>query len=147
MTRDTTLYPSPETFDPSRWLSPSSPAYLAPLTIHPSIKGFTTFGYGRRVCQGVDLVEAELLVGIGGMAWAFWIGRKRDALTGAEVEVPRHDFTSLLISRPRPFGFELGARSQEREGLVREGWRKVRVMRGGVEGGGLLGGEGEEGGR
>lgn len=68
------------------------------------------------------------------MAWAFRIGKKGDG-SGGEVEVPGHDYTSLLISRPRAFGFELGARSGEREGLVREGWRRVRVMRGEVGGG------------
>lgn len=147
ITRDETLYPSPETFDPSRWLTPTSPCYLAPLSTHPTIKGFTTFGYGRRVCQGVDLVEAELLVGVGGMAWAFRVGKKRDAL-GREVEVPRHDYTSLLISRPKPFGFELGARSVERGVAVRENWRRVREERERERGGvreGKVGGAGAGG--
>ena len=80
------------------------------------------------MCQGVDLVEAELLVGIGGMAWAFSIGKKRDAATGRAVDVPDHDYTSLLISRPRPFDFDLRARSEERGGAVRDNWAKVRTM-------------------
>lgn len=145
ITRDPTLYPSPDTFSPSRWLSPTSPCFLSPLSSYPTIKGFTTFGYGRRVCQGVDLVEAELLVGIGGMAWAFHIAKKTDEL-GREVDVPEHDYTSLLISRPRPFGFELGARSEERGSFVRENWRRIREERErrGKVGKARMGGEGGE---
>lgn len=64
--------------------------------------------------MGMDLVEQELIVGIGAMAWAFNFAGKLDAC-GREVAIPSHDYTSLLISRPRPFPMELKARSSERE--------------------------------
>lgn len=111
------MFPDPELYNPARWLDPSYPSYQGPLTKYPTIHGFTTFGYGRRACMGQALVEHELLVGIGAMAWAFDVSKKRD-LKGAEIAIPRHNYTSLIISRPRAFDFDLRARSTERRALV-----------------------------
>lgn len=143
ITRDAATYPDPETFNPERWLSPTYPTYQTPLSIYPNIKGFTTFGYGRRVCQGVDLVEAELLVAIGGMAWACQISRKRDEKTGEEIVPPAHDYTSLLISRPKMFPFVLEARSEERRKEVWANWREAERVLGEMDGSGRVeGGKG-----
>ncbi|TKA82463.1 hypothetical protein B0A49_00063 [Cryomyces minteri] len=117
ITRDEEMYPDPEVFNPSRWLEAKYPSYQEPLTQYPNIRNFTTFGYGRCICQGMGLVEAEFFVGIGGMAWAANISKKRDAL-GREIAVPAHDYTSLLISRPRPFQFDLKPRTEKREQQV-----------------------------
>ncbi|KAF2756517.1 cytochrome P450 [Pseudovirgaria hyperparasitica] len=77
ISRTPSLYPSPETFNPLRWLDPASPVYQAPLTTHPTIIGCSQFGYGRRVCQGQAVADEDLLVGIGSLAWLFDIGRTR----------------------------------------------------------------------
>ncbi|GAB7356603.1 hypothetical protein MBLNU459_g7330t2 [Dothideomycetes sp. NU459] len=118
ITRDAKIFPDPECFNPARWLEARYPSFQEPLTQYPSIKNFTTFGYGRRICQGMDLVEVELFVAIGAMAWASTISKKRDAL-GRELYVPAHDYTTYLISRPRPFPFEMKARSENRACLVK----------------------------
>ena len=129
ITRDPSLYPSPSSFNPDRWLSPSYPTYRTPLSQYPSIKGFTTFGYGRRYCQGVDLVEAELICGIGGMAWAFDKEKGKKMGGGEQMEVPDHDYTSLLISRPKPFEYSLSARTPAREAALRQEWRGLQEQR------------------
>ncbi|KAJ4360915.1 uncharacterized protein N0V89_001484 [Didymosphaeria variabile] len=109
ITRDAEVYPDPEVFEPARWLDPAYPSYREPLTEYPCIRNFTTFGYGRRLCMGMDLVENEFFVSIGAMAWAFDVARKVGD-DGREVEIPRHDYTTYLISRPRKFAFDLKAR-------------------------------------
>ncbi|KAK7535729.1 cytochrome P450 [Phyllosticta citribraziliensis] len=114
ITRDATTYPNPESFNPERWLSPTYPSFQEPLTKFPSIKNFTTFGYGRRICMGMDLVEQEFLIGMGSMAWAFNFSKKLDD-SGRPMDIPAHDYTSMLISRPRPFQFALEPRSEGRE--------------------------------
>ncbi|KAK8239865.1 cytochrome P450 [Phyllosticta capitalensis] len=114
ITRDPEVYPDPETFNPERWLSPAYPSFQEPLSKFPSIKNFTTFGYGRRICMGMDLVEQEFLVGMGSMAWAFNFSKKLDE-AGRTIDIPAHDYTSLLISRPRPFQFAIQPRSEGRE--------------------------------
>lgn len=120
ITRDESVYPDAESFNPARWLQSGYPTYREPLTQHPTIQNFTTFGYGRRICMGMDLVEQELLVGAGGIAWALTVGEQHDPVSGRPVPIPAHDYTNLLISRPRPFGFALKARSEGREERV---WR------------------------
>ncbi|KAF2260299.1 cytochrome P450 [Lojkania enalia] len=121
ITRDESVYPDPETFNPNRWLLPEYPSYKAPLTDYPCIRNFTTFGYGRRICMGMDLVENEFFVAIGGMAWCSTIGKKRD-MYGREIEVPRHDYSTYLISRPKKWEFDLRPRSEKRRAQVAEFW-------------------------
>jgi hypothetical protein len=87
------------------------------LTKFPNIKNYTTFGYGRRICQGMDLVEVEFFVAIGAMAWSSTISKRRDAL-GRDMHVPAHDYTTYLISRPKPFPFEMRPRDEGRRKLV-----------------------------
>lgn len=54
-----------------RWLDPESPVYREPLTEHPSIINITQFGYGRRLCQGQQVADEDLLIGLGALAWLF----------------------------------------------------------------------------
>ncbi|KAI0455444.1 cytochrome P450 2C3 [Xylaria acuta] len=129
MTRDEKTYPDGDTFNPARWLEPSYPTYKEPLTVYPKLQGFSQFGFGRRMCQGIPLVEQDLFLSMGGMAWAFDIRRKRrhnhsgeGGSCGGGVEVPVHwnDYTPLLIAKPRPFEFDA---------IVRGGDGKRRLLR------------------
>jgi hypothetical protein len=84
------------------------------------LKGFSQFGYGRRTCVGVDIVEQELFLVMGGLAWGFDIGVERGR------EIPSADkFTSLLIAKPEKFEFEMKAVSQERLAMVKSMWKGV----------------------
>jgi hypothetical protein len=114
------VYPDPETFNPDRWLSPAYPTtYREPLTQYPNLNGFSQFGFGRRTCQGVPIVDQDLFLTMGGLAWAFNVRKKRDAVTGAEVPVHWNDFTPLLIAKPVKFEFEAVPRSEEKMELMR----------------------------
>ena len=59
-----------------RWLEPEYPTYKEPLTQYPSIINMTQFGYGRRTCQGQTVTEADLIAGIGAVAWLFDIRKE-----------------------------------------------------------------------
>jgi hypothetical protein len=84
------------------------------------LKGFSQFGYGRRTCVGVDIVEQELFLVMGGLAWGFDIGVEKGR------EMPSADkYTSLLIAKPEKFEFEMKAVSQERLAMVESMWRGV----------------------
>jgi hypothetical protein len=130
ITRDPKTYPDPDSFRPDRWISPSFPTtYREPLTQYPTLKGFSQFGFGRRTCQGVDIVEQELFLTMGGLAWAFDIGKKKDD-RGGEIEVPLAKYTSLLIAKPEKFEFALTPVSDERLQMVLEDWRHVCDLEG-----------------
>lgn len=72
----------------------------------------------------MDIVEQELFLTMGGMAWAFDIGKKKDGL-GREIEVPWAKYTSLLIAKPEQFEFELTPVSGERSKMVVEDWNNI----------------------
>jgi hypothetical protein len=70
------MFPDPEEFNPLRWLKPEFPTYKEPLTQYPNIINMTQFGYGHRTCMGQTVTEADLIAGIGSVAWAFNIGKE-----------------------------------------------------------------------
>ncbi|KAK3369792.1 cytochrome P450 [Lasiosphaeria ovina] len=59
------------------------------------------FGFGRRMCQGILVVEQDLFLTMGGMAWAFDVRKERDARTVGEVP-------------PAPFPFDTVPRSRDK---------------------------------
>jgi len=122
ITRDPETYPSPEEFNPGRFLSPEYPTFRAPLTTYPNLSGFSQFGFGRRTCQGIPIVEQDLFLAMGGMAWAFDIRKKRDPTTGDEVPVHWNDYTPLLIAKPVRFEFDATPRDEGKVRRVREMW-------------------------
>ena len=120
ITRDEATYPDAETFNPRRWLDPAFPTYRAPLTQYPNLNGYSQFGFGRRTCQGVPIVEQDLFLTMGGMAWAFDVRKRRDPVTGHEVPVHWNDYTPLLIAKPTPFPFDAVPRSEAKIARIRE---------------------------
>jgi hypothetical protein len=111
ITRNEETYPDAETFNPARWLEPKYPTYKEPLTQHPNLHGFSQFGFGRRTCQGVPIVEQDLFLAMGGLAWALDIHKKRRA-DGTEVPVHWNEYSPLLIAKPAPFEFDATPRSE-----------------------------------
>lgn len=99
------MYPDPETFNPDRWLLPHYPTFCEPLTTYPNLNGYSQFGFGRRTCQGLPIVEQDLFLTMGGMAWAFDIRKKRDT-DGNEIPVHWDNYTPLLIAKPVRFQFD-----------------------------------------
>lgn len=130
ITRDESVYPDAETFNPRRWLDPSFPTYREPLTHHPNLNGFSQFGFGRRTCQGIPVVEQDLFLTMGGMAWAFDIRKRRDPLTGAELPVHWNDYTPLLIAKPTRFPFDALPRSRDKVARMREMFEAAREQGG-----------------
>jgi hypothetical protein len=70
------MYPDPEAFNPMRWIDSKYPTYKEPLTQYPTIVNMSQFGYGRRTCQGMTVTEADLIAGIGSIAWLFNISKE-----------------------------------------------------------------------
>ncbi|ORY59181.1 cytochrome P450 [Pseudomassariella vexata] len=125
MTRNEEIYPDAETFNPSRWLDPSYPTYKGPLTEYPKLAGFSQFGFGRRTCQGVPIVEQDLFLAMGGMAWAFNITKKFRA-DGTEIPVHWNEYSPLLIAKPAPFEFDARPRSEAIKWKLRGMWETGR---------------------
>lgn len=114
--RDPEQYPSPDSFVPERWLSPSFPTtYQEPLSQHPNLKRFAAFGHGRRICPGLEVTEKALFLQVTSLYWACNIGKeKKDSGSGEEIEVPFYDYTGVTISTPRKFRFRVEERAPGR---------------------------------
>ncbi|CAE6436675.1 unnamed protein product [Rhizoctonia solani] len=104
MTRNETVYPDPETFNPDRYLDPSTP---------PS----PVFGWGRRRCPGVHLAEASMFITIASVLMTFNIGVAQGE-TGKDI-VPRREADNLIVLKPRRFVFKLAPRSAKHEELIK----------------------------
>jgi Cytochrome P450 len=107
--RDPELYPSPESFNPSRWLDPSYPTYKSPLSQFPSLVNYSMFGFGRRICPGMNIAERSLFILTARILWACQMGKKRDS-EGIEIEIPEYDYVAGFNTQPNFFEFELTER-------------------------------------
>jgi cytochrome P450 len=79
------------------------------------------FGYGRRICQGMELVDAELTTACGAIAWGLSLKTKSNAAAPEPTA-----YTSLLITKPLPFDFELKPRSEARAEEIYRLWRNAK---------------------
>lgn len=119
MARDPRVYPDPDTYNPGRWLEPEFPTYEEPLTVYPRLLGFHGFGRGRRVCPGIEISEAELLVACGSLLWAFTM--KPNIGSDGEPKWPNPDaWTSNVIGGPLPFEFDLRVRDDQKREKIDE---------------------------
>ncbi|KAJ6529904.1 cytochrome P450 [Mycena vulgaris] len=101
MVNDPELYPSPATFDPARYLSPTP--QRDPRTL--------CFGFGRRVCPGKDLAEASLFACVAMTLAVFDISRGSGPL-------PVHENTQGTISHAKPFDCVVKPRSEKAVALI-----------------------------
>lgn len=59
----------------------------------------TQFGYGRRTCQGQTVTEADLIAGIGSIAWGFDIKRKgkaRKVMKNTDASISQEELVTGL---------------------------------------------------
>ena len=123
--RDPELYPNPESFIPNRWLSPKYPTYKEPLSTYPNLQSFSAFGFGRRICPGLNIAERSLHLLVARIAWACNIRKSRNE-KGGEQAVPLYSYTAGFNTQPNWFPFDLQVRSDGRLKIVREEAERAR---------------------
>jgi hypothetical protein len=74
----------------------------------------------------MHIAERSLYLLIARMAWACEI-RKMRTDDGEEVDVPWYDYTAGFNVQPKPFRFELVARSEERGYMVERTWMEGKA--------------------
>ncbi|KAG5726574.1 O-methylsterigmatocystin oxidoreductase [Termitomyces sp. T112] len=110
ITHDPQLYSDPLEFRPERFLpSEGYTPELDPKTY--------MFGFGKRVCPGKDLANANMFIATAMTLSVFEISKGKDE-NGIEIE-PRCEFEGGTVSHPLPFAFTLKPRSPEAEDLIR----------------------------
>ena len=118
LTRNPSLYPSPETFNPTRFLDAQTYPQTTrlPLTQYPTCTLDAAFGFGRRMCPGTRMAEDMMVLMIAWVVTACVVERKRKE-GGDEFEFERVPWDEYDEGRPtRPTGFEFVL-------VERKGWR------------------------
>ncbi|KDQ57072.1 hypothetical protein JAAARDRAFT_35668 [Jaapia argillacea MUCL 33604] len=106
--RDPRVYANPLQFDPERFLKAEP---------EEDPKNFC-FGFGRRICPGRILADASIYISIAMSLAVFDITKAKDER--GNVLEPVKDFTSGIISHPKPFPCEIRPRSAKAEALINE---------------------------
>lgn len=97
MCRSNDFYQDADTFNPSRYLDPASPQYKEPLTEFPKIQGHTVFGWGRRVCVGMEYAATQMLVVCAAVSYAFNVDIVVDPATREKAMISIDNATANVI--------------------------------------------------
>jgi cytochrome P450 len=102
--REEARYPDPDSFRPERWLEAGWPTYKEPLEQFPNLQNYSSFGFGRRICPGLNIAERSLYIGIAMIAWGCEISQKIGP-DGKAIVPPDYDYVSGFNVRFPSFAF------------------------------------------
>lgn len=116
MNRDPAIYPDFEEFRPERFLDESgSVERIIPDTHN---QGHVTYGFGRRICVGMNIANQALFIDIASLLWAATIEPAFDA-QGKEIVPSRTDcIDEGLVVRPVPFECKISPRSEDVKSML-----------------------------
>ncbi|CAE6464715.1 unnamed protein product [Rhizoctonia solani] len=105
MSRDERIYTDPETFDPDRYLDSAVPVLPA-------------FGWGSRLCPGINLADSSLFIAISSILATFNISGPNGP-DGTRVIPSTEPSSNSLVYHPKPFQCSLDPRSELHAQLIR----------------------------
>ncbi|GLB33469.1 putative cytochrome p450 [Lyophyllum shimeji] len=108
LTHDPAVYANPDVFNPDRFLATESKA------AEPDPRG-VCFGFGRRICPGMQLADASVFISCAMSLAVFDISKCVE--NGVVIE-PVHENTTGTISHPKPFKCSIKPRSQKAVSLI-----------------------------
>ncbi|KAF7374526.1 O-methylsterigmatocystin oxidoreductase [Mycena sanguinolenta] len=109
MTRDKSIYPEPERFNPDRFFTADGKLNDEDTVL--------AFGFGRRICPGPHTADATLWAAFVSVLATFNIAKAKDD-TGKEIEIDPNSYSDGVVSHPQPFACSIILRSETAESLV-----------------------------
>lgn len=81
--------------------------------------------------MGVDIVNHELFLVCGALAWAYNL-KKKIGEDGREIVPKDLEYSSLLIAKPDWFEFDLSVRDEKKREKIVEMWEEAAMVEGSV---------------
>jgi cytochrome P450 len=120
MFKDEGLYPDADTFNPDRWLNPDyHHTFQGPLAEHPNMKRYAAFGFGRRICPGLEAGERSLFIQVSTLSRACSVVTKLDA-EGNPIAVPWYPVKPKGTTELGGVEFGLEFRDPKRREILRQ---------------------------
>ncbi|KAI0650117.1 cytochrome P450 [Trametes meyenii] len=108
MLHDPETYADPFTFNPERFMAgPGKTPETDPRTV--------AFGFGRRICPGLQLADISVFLGV---AMSLAVFKIEKAVENGKVIEPSTEWTSGTVSHPPPYKCSIKPRSAKAEALL-----------------------------
>ncbi|KAH0522152.1 hypothetical protein TsFJ059_006050 [Trichoderma semiorbis] len=108
LSRDHERYQDPDTFAPERFLGDDIDSYTSAKLGDYLKRDHISYGWGRRLCQGIHLAENSLYMQVSRVLWAFDV-----ATIPGEPPLNIHEKDDGFIKKPKPFRVSITPRSDE----------------------------------
>ncbi|KAF8656969.1 hypothetical protein AX16_002324 [Volvariella volvacea WC 439] len=105
---DESVFPDPFSFKPERYLTSRVDKGLSDNDPDPSEVVMSAFGFGRRICPGLNLAENTVFLSISSVLALFTVSKELDPNTRKEVE-PSVQYDGF-VSHPKPFKCRIAPR-------------------------------------
>ncbi|TFK80623.1 cytochrome P450 [Polyporus arcularius HHB13444] len=116
MTHDPEIFPAPETFCPERFLDETGTIDVAP----PDTRGMghVTFGFGKRICVGLEFANQALFINFATVLWAMNISKAADVAGRDVTPDPNEVIDSGVVVGPAPFPCKMTVRFPEAKAVL-----------------------------
>ncbi|KAG8947357.1 hypothetical protein FRC04_010805 [Tulasnella sp. 424] len=124
MSRDPAYYTNPSDFTPERFLiieEKTSSVAFNRATLDPCEYNF---GFGRRICPGLDMSVQELWIAMVFILWAFEIEKKGEG----KWDTDEDRFTFAFTSNTKPFDCNLVPRSDKVKEIINDAYSAVESL-------------------